>query len=94
MVTIKGLYDDKDHIITETKGMFSVVEHTRNLTVSPATAMMEYFMSKMEVRRKQLLCVLDGSKGVTVQAGAMQWMAGNVVCGKRLPALRYMGIAW
>lgn len=78
MVTVNGLFDDKDHIITEKKGMFSIVEHTRDLTVSPMTAMMEYFMSKMEVRRKQLLCELDGSRGVTVQAGAMQWMAGDV----------------
>lgn len=78
MVKVNGLFDDKEHIITEKKGMFSVVEHTRDLTVSPSTAMMEYFMSKMDVRRKQILCELDGTKGVTVQAGAMQWMAGDV----------------
>src|SRR5699024_352965 len=41
-------------------------------------AMEEYFMAKMDVRRKQILCTLDGSEGVTVQAGAMQWMAGNI----------------
>lgn len=46
MVKVNGLFDDKEHIITEKKGMFSVVEHTRDLTVSPSTAMMEYFMSK------------------------------------------------
>ena len=78
MIQVNGLFDDKDHIITEQKGMFSIVEHTRDLTVSPLTAMEEYFMSKMDVRRKQILCALDGSEGVTVQAGAMQWMAGNL----------------
>lgn len=78
MIQVNGLFDDKDHIITEQKGMFCVVEHTRDLTVSPSTAMEEYFMSKMDVRRKQLLCILNGSEGVTVQAGAMQWMAGNI----------------
>ena len=78
MIQVNGLFDDKDHIITEQKGMFSIVEHTRDLTVSPITAMEEYFMAKMDVRRKQILCTLDGSEGVTVQAGAMQWMAGDV----------------
>lgn len=78
MIQVNGLFDDKDHIITEQKGMFSIVEHTRDLTVSPITAMEEYFMAKMDVRRKQILCTLDGSEGVTVQAGAMQWMAGNI----------------
>ena len=53
MIQINGLFGDQDHIITETKGMFSIVEHTRDLTVSPMTAMMEYYMSKMEVRRNR-----------------------------------------
>lgn len=78
MIRTNGLFDGEDHIITEQKGMFRVIEHQRDLTVSPSTAMYEYFMSKMEVRRKQLLTVLDGNQGVTIQAGAMQWMAGNV----------------
>src|SRR5699024_12370768 len=78
MIQVNGLFDDKDHIITEQKGMFSIVEHTRDLTVSPITAMEEYLMAQMDVRRKQILCTLDGSEGVTVQAGAMQWMAGNI----------------
>lgn len=78
MIQISGLFGDQDHIITETKGMFSIVEHTRDLTVSPMTAMMEYYMSKMEVRRKQILCEMNGDKGVIVQAGAMQWMAGDI----------------
>ena len=78
MIRLKGLFDDQDHIITEQKGVFSIVEHTRDLTVSPMTAMSEYFMSQMGVRRKQILCTLDGSHGVSVQAGSMQWMAGSV----------------
>lgn len=78
MVDIHGLFDDNDHIITEQKGIFSVVEHQRDLTVSPMTAQAEYFMGKMGVRKKQILACMDGSVGVTVQAGAMQWMAGGV----------------
>lgn len=78
MVNIHGLFDDRDHIITDQKGVFSVVEHQRDMTVSPMTAQIEYFMGKMGVRKKQILACMDGSVGVTVQAGAMQWMAGDV----------------
>lgn len=78
MIRFNGLIDEENHIITEQKGMFSVIEHEKDLTVSPMTAMNEYFMSKMGVRRKQVLAKLNGKTGVTVQAGAMQWMAGKV----------------
>ena len=78
MVNIYGLFDGKEHLITEQRGIFSVVEHQRDLTVSPMTAQTEYFMGKMGVRKKQLLATMDGSVGVTIQAGAMQWMAGNI----------------
>ena len=78
MIRFNGLIDEENHIITEQKGMFSVIEHEKDLTVSPMTAMNEFFMSKMGVRRKQVLAKLNGKTGVTVQAGAMQWMAGEV----------------
>lgn len=78
MVTIKGLFHDDDHVITETKGIFSVVEHQKDLTTTPQAAMREYFMSQMDIKRKQLLATLDGTCGVTMQSGAMQWMAGDV----------------
>lgn len=78
MVTIKGLFGDADHVITESKGVFHVVEHQKDLTTTPEAAMKEYFMSKMDVKRKQILAKLDGSVGVIMQAGAMQWMAGNI----------------
>lgn len=78
MVTIKGLFDDKDHIITEQKGIFSVVEHQKDLTVSPETAKREYYMSQMGVRKKQILATLNGDIGATTQIGAMQWTAGDV----------------
>lgn len=78
MVKLKGLFNDDDHIITEKGGIFSVVEHVRDLTVSPEGAMREYFMSMMNVRKKQVLVTLDGNETCIMQAGAMQWTAGNV----------------
>ena len=78
MVTIKGLFGDEDHRITESKGIFSVVEHQRDLTTTPEGAIREYFMSQMDIKRKQLLAQLDGTVGAVTQAGAMQWMAGDI----------------
>lgn len=41
-------------------------------------AMNEYFMSKMNVRRRQVVIDIDSNHSAIIQAGAMQWMAGNV----------------
>ena len=57
---------------------FYVLEHERDLSVSPANATTEYFMSKMGVRRRQLVISLDGTQTAIVQAGEMQWTVGNV----------------
>ena len=78
MVNIKGLLNDSDHLIKDAKGIFSIVEHQRDLAVSPLTAQAEFFMSKMGVRQKQALALMDGETSVITQAGAMQWMAGDV----------------
>lgn len=71
-------FTDNDNIsVIDQMGAFSVIEYKRDLSVTPETAMTAYFNSEMNVRRRQLLCDLSQSP-VTVQAGAMQWMAGNV----------------
>lgn len=78
MIKLNGLFNDKDHVITNEKGVFKVVEHQRDLAVGPATAQAEFYMSQMGVRKKQILAQLNGNVSVTTQVGAMQWMAGNV----------------
>ena len=57
---------------------FHVLEYTRDTSVSPLNAETEYFMSRMNVRRRQVVIELDQNHAATVQAGAMQWTAGNV----------------
>lgn len=58
-------------------GPFTVLEYARDLSVGPNSAETMFFAAKMGVRKRQVAC--DLSKGnVTVQAGAMQWMLGNV----------------
>ena len=78
MIKLNGLFNDNDHVITDEKGIFQVIEHKRDLAVGPETAEAEFFMSRMGVRKKQILAKLNGNTGVTTQVGAMQWMAGNV----------------
>ncbi len=57
---------------------FHVLEYFQDASVSPANASTEYFMSKMGVHRRQLAIELDANHSAIIQAGAMQWMAGNV----------------
>ena len=64
--------------IIATKGSFSVLESMRDESVSPWNAATAYFMEKMGVRRRQIVAALDGEKTIVTQAGAMQWMVGNV----------------
>ncbi len=77
MYTIKNFTDNDDIRVLDTKGPFSIMEYKRDLSVTPGSAMTAYYCNEMNVRKKQLMCEL--SKGnVITQAGAMQWMAGNV----------------
>jgi len=78
MYRINNLANDKNHIITERKGILSIVEHATDYSVAPDNAMAEYFMSQMNVRRRQVIAQLDGKVGLVLQAGAMQWLAGPV----------------
>ena len=58
---------------------FHVLEYVQDASVSPMNAMNEYFMSKMNVRRRQVVIDIDKDHSAVIQAGAMQWMGGNVL---------------
>ena len=77
MYQLNNLFDNKNMKIIAQRGCFQVFEHERDLSVSPANAVKAYFSSEMNVRKRQVLITLNNS-AVTVQAGAMQWMLGNV----------------
>ena len=77
MITINNLFKNKNIVCTEKAGAFSVYEYKSDMSNSPDSASKEYFMAKMNVRRRQLFCDLNVSS-VRLQAGAMQWMAGDV----------------
>ena len=77
MFKVSNFTDNDDVKTLDELGAFKTIEYIRDLSVSPATAATAYFSSKMNVRRRQLVCDLSQS-AVTVQAGAMQWSVGNV----------------
>lgn len=79
MYTVKNFLDNDDIIVTQNMGPFAVAEYSRDLSVGFDDAQTKYFMAQMGVRRKQLACDLsEASDGVKLQAGAMQWMLGDV----------------
>lgn len=63
---------------TQTLGNFHVLEYERDASVAASNAMAEYFMSKMNVRRRQVVIELDREHEAIIQAGAMQWVGGRV----------------
>ena len=77
MYKIKNFFDNDDVKIIDSLGAFSVIEYQKDLSVMPETAMMAFYASQMNVRKRQVVCDIAKSN-VTVQAGAMQWTAGNV----------------
>lgn len=70
--------ENDNKVVKQRIGGFSVIEYERDLSLGPDEAMRAYFMSEMDVCRRQLIVELDGKSGVTIQAGAMQWMLGEV----------------
>lgn len=77
MYQINNFTNNDDIKILGELGAFSVIEYQRDLSVMPGEAITAYYASQMNVKRRQVVCDISKSN-VTVQAGAMQWMAGDV----------------
>ena len=77
MYQINNFTNNDDIKILGELGAFSIVEYQRDLSVMPGEAITAYYASQMNVKRRQVVCDISKSN-VTVQAGAMQWMAGDV----------------
>lgn len=76
MISI-NLYDTPNRKKLEQKGNYTVYEYVQDLSVTPANAIQSYYASQMNIRKRQVFIALKGSD-VVIQAGAMQWMAGDV----------------
>ena len=75
MYQIRNFSDNDDVRILDTLGPFTVLEYQRDLSVMPQDAMQAYYCHQMTVRKRQVMCDLSKAS-ITLQAGAMQWMAG------------------
>lgn len=77
MYRISNFADNDDVKVLSELGAFQVIEYQRDHSVTPGSAITAYFSAQMNVKKRQLVCHLNRAN-VTVQAGAMQWMLGNV----------------
>ncbi len=78
MITINNYVDQNDDIVTlEKKGMFTVFEFVRDLSVYPWNAQTAYFMSKMGCRMRQLKVDIDND-AIRLNPGAMKMMIGSL----------------
>lgn len=77
MFQISNFTGNDDVRVLDSKGPFTTIEYIRDLSVMPDNAIRAYFCNEMNIRKRQVICDLSKSN-VTVQTGAMQWMAGNV----------------
>jgi len=77
MYKISNFTNNDDVKILKELGPFKVIEYVKDLSVTPQTAQICYFSNLMNVRKRQVICNLAKSS-ITIQAGAMQWMIGDV----------------
>lgn len=74
---VSNFIDNDDILTLDRKGPFRVLEYQRDLSVMPEDALVAFYCAQMNIRKRQLVCDLSEAN-VTIQAGAMQWMLGNV----------------
>ncbi len=64
--------------ILEQKGNITIFEYDHDMSTNVGSAMQSYYASKMNVRKRQVMVNLDDKHDMILQAGAMQWIAGDV----------------
>lgn len=77
MFQLNNFLNNQNMKVVQQMGPFRVFEHERDLSVNPMNAVNAYFASEMNVRKRQVFVEL-GKTGCITQAGAMQWMLGNI----------------
>ena len=70
--------ENENRKFIKTVDNFHVLEYVQDASVSPMNAINEYFMSRMNVRRRQVVIDISKNNSAVIQAGSMQWMGGNV----------------
>ena len=90
MFSINNLFNNANMQCINQLGQYRVFEHQKDLSVSPYNAETAYFSAEMNVRRRQVLVELNNTS-CKLQAGAMQWMLGNVSMQSGVSAGNFLG---
>ena len=77
MYQISNFLDNDDISILSTLVPSRSLSISGTCSVAPNSAIQAYYCAQMNVKKRQLVCDLSKAQ-VTIQAGAMQWMLGNV----------------
>lgn len=77
MIQLNNFQNNPNMLQITQAGPYIVYEHQKDLSVSPYSASTAYFMQEMNMKKRQVLCILNGNS-IKTQAGAMQWTAGGV----------------
>lgn len=77
MIQVNHLQDNPNLTQIAQLGSYIVYEHQKDLSVTPSSAANAYFLHEMNFKKRQVLCVMNGN-AIRMQAGAMQWIAGQV----------------
>lgn len=77
MIQLNNVFNNENMKCIASGGQYFIYEHQRDLSVTPFSATTAYFMQQMNVKRRQLLVQLQNTS-CKMQAGAMQWVAGQV----------------
>lgn len=87
MVEIRNLTDNPNLLKIAECGCFEVYEHQKDLSVKASSAVTAYFMHEMNLRKRQVLCTLNGNS-IKVQGGAMQWSSGKVTMNSNINSVK------
>lgn len=63
--------ENENRKIVKSIDNFHILEYVQDASVSPMNAMDEYFMSKMNVRRRQVVIDISKDHSAVIQSGAM-----------------------
>ena len=92
MIRYSNVFDNSNMLLIEQGGAYFVYEHQMDRSNSAMSAANAYFMREMNVKKRQVLVQLNGT-AVRMQAGAMQWMTGNISMRTGLNVGNFIGKA-
>lgn len=80
-------FENANRKIVNALDNFQVLEYKKDASVSPQNAIYAYYMGEMNIRRRQVIIKIDAHHSAVIQAGAMQWMIGDLETGTGVKGL-------